>query len=142
MPCWEDEKKKEERWWRTRCSCDNCVPLLQSIIVIAIIEVWVLQLKKKPFSEQGSWKVIPLHENNRPYLALSIPKDIMELWWKPLLYVAYSSHKESSDYHFFRSIFYLVKFIIDVQNFINKFTASKTESFISKWNLKTSQRLA
>lgn len=35
--------------------------------------------EKKTFSEQGSWKVIPLHENNRPYLALSIPKDIMEL---------------------------------------------------------------
>ena len=90
--------------------------------------------EKRPFTGQGSHKVLLLHDNAWPHVARATQNHIFTLGWKLLSHAAYSPVMVPSDYHLFRSLHnhladrHFVR-LEKIQQCIDDFFASKPVSF-------------
>lgn len=91
-------------------------------------------IKKRPLVASKQNKVILLHDNARPHVALQTRETLMEFQWEVLQHPAYSPDVAPSDYHLFRSMqhglagtqFHNSE---EVRKWIDDFIASKDKEF-------------
>ena len=94
-------------------------------------------IEKRPYHASKQNKVILLHDNARPHVALRTRETLMELKWELLPHPAYSPDIAPSDYHLFRSMQHSLsdtRFgnVEEVQKFIDNFIQSKSKDFFHR----------
>ena len=91
----------------------------------------------RPHNAHTPRKVLLLHDNARPHIAIATKDAISELGWEPLPHPAYSPDLGPSNYHLFRSLQHSMsqqsfKNDEEVRKSIDFFISSKEESFFCK----------
>ncbi|EGI64426.1 Mariner Mos1 transposase [Acromyrmex echinatior] len=84
-------------------------------------------MQKRPSIASNHRKVILLHDNARPHVAIIVKQTLMDLEWEVLPHPAYSPDLASSDYHLmFRSM----QHALEDTHFHNY---SEVENWIAEW---------
>ena len=101
--------------------------------------------EKRPFTGQGSPKVLLLHDNARPHVAKATQNHIFTLRLELLPHAAYSSDMAPSDYHLFRSLQHHLadrhfERLEEIRECIDDFIASKPVSFYREGIRQLSER--
>lgn len=94
-------------------------------------------IEKRPYYKTKQNKVILLHDNARPHVALRTKETLKELKWEILTHPAYSPDIAPSDFHLFRSMQHVLSDVRfnnaeEVQKFVDNFIQSKPIDFFHR----------
>ena len=90
--------------------------------------------EKRTGPGHGNRKVILLHDNARPHVAIKTKETIIELGWEVMTHPAYSPDLAPSDYYLFRSLEHSLREksfsnVDDLKNHLDEYFESKPQSF-------------
>ena len=91
-------------------------------------------LEKRTGQGHGKRKVMLLHDNARPHVAIATQTTIINLGWEVMPHSAYSPDLAPSDYHLFRSLEHTLREKSfesreDIENHLNSYFEAKPPSF-------------